>query len=124
MRHLGVESHCLLRGESIPFIWISDLMTLFKSINESGLVAWASSRDYHVDDGVVVADEVDVILGRRLLLLLLRQGALPCAGQMRSMKMSISTSCKVIVLAARVCSPALICGNILLICSIIDSVIP
>ena len=95
-------------------------MTLFKSINESGLVAWASSRDYHVDDGVVVADEVDVILSRRLL----RQGALPHAGQVRSMKMSIPTSCEVIVLSARVCSPTLICANILLICSIIDSVIP
>jgi len=67
LRQLRVEAHSLLRREGVPFIWVSDLMTLLKSIDESSLVAWAGSWDYHVDHRVVIADEVDVILGRRLL---------------------------------------------------------
>ena len=43
-------------------ILVSDLMRLLKPIDESGLVTWAPTWDYHVDHRVVIADKVDVIL--------------------------------------------------------------
>ena len=46
---------------------ISDLLRLLYSINEPGLVSWASPRDYHIDYWIIIADEVDVVLRRRLL---------------------------------------------------------
>ena len=44
-------------------------MILFKSIDESSLISSSRTlpRYYHVDDWVVVADKVDVVLGWRLL---------------------------------------------------------
>jgi len=120
-----LRPHGLLGCKSISFNRVrAYLMILFKSIDESSLISSSRTlpRYYHVDDWIVVADKVDVVLGWRLL----GQWALSCTGKMRRMQMSISKVIVVLILicgSTGECCTACIILLLLLILSIIDNII-